>query len=262
MTLVKICGNRTPEDVLAAADAGANFVGMVFAESKRQVTIAQAQAMVRALGAPLAEHEFSIPPPAQAHAREEIEPWFHHGADVIDSYLDVKRPLTVGVFADQPINEVNEIAEEVGLDLVQLSGDENWEDCLLVTKQVIQIVHVSALDSPSEALGHVQPGFAIALGLDSAHGAYRGGSGEVFDWEIARAIAGRIPIMLAGGLNPENVAQAIEVVEPWIVDVSSGTETDGVKDHDRINAFVASVVASDEQADWAHCGRQPPEEIP
>jgi phosphoribosylanthranilate isomerase len=247
MTLIKICGNRTPEDVLAAADAGADFVGMIFAESRRQVTIDEAQAMVRALSAPLAQHEFDIPPPAQAHAREEIEPWFHHGADVVDAYLDVKRPLTVGVFADQPINEVNEISEEVGLDLVQLSGDESWENCLLVTKQVIQIVHVSALDSPSDALGQVQSGFAIALGLDSAHGAYRGGSGEVFDWEVARAIAGRIPIMLMGGLTPENVGEAIAAVEPWIVDVASGTETDGVKDHDRVRTFIAAVVAADEQ---------------
>ena len=248
MTLVKICGNRTPEDVLAAADAGADFVGMIFAESRRQVTIDEAQAMVRALGPSLAEHEFSIPPPAQAHAREEIDPWFHHGANVVDAYLDVKRPLTVGVFADQPINEVNEIAEEVGLDLVQLSGDESWDDCLLVTKQVIQIVHVSPIDSPSDSFQHVQPGFAIALGLDSAHGPYRGGSGQTFDWEVARAVADRIPIMLMGGLTPENVGEAIETVEPWIVDVASGTETDGVKDHDRVRAFVAAVVTADEQA--------------
>lgn len=247
MTLIKICGNRTPEDVIAAADAGADFVGMVFAPSSRQVSIDEAQAMVRALGAPLADHEFSVPPPAQSHAREEIAPWFHHGADVIEAYLDVKRPLTVGIFADQPIEEVNEIAEEVGLDLVQLSGDESWEDCLRVTRQVIQIVHVSALDSPSDALNHVQPGFAIALGLDSAHGPYRGGSGETFDWEVARAIADRIPIMLAGGLNPENVGEAIATVEPWIVDVSSGTEADGVKDHDRVRAFVAAVIEADEE---------------
>jgi len=248
MTLIKICGNRTPEDVLAAADAGADFVGMIFAESHRQVTVEEGQAMVRALGAPLADHEFAIPPPAQAHAREEIEPWFHHGADVVDAYLDVKRPLTVGVFADQSIDEVNEIAEEVGLDLVQLSGDESWEDCLRVTRQVIQIVHISPLDSPSDAFNHVQPGFAIALGLDSAHGPYRGGSGQTFDWEVARAVARRIPIMLMGGLTPENVGEAIATVDPWIVDVSSGTETDGVKDHDRVRAFVAAVIEADEQA--------------
>lgn len=247
MTLVKICGNRTPADVIAAADAGADFVGIVFAESKRQVDVEEAQAMVRALGAPLAEHELAMPPPAQPHAREEIEPWFRHGAEVVEAYLEAKRPLTVGVFADQPIDEVNELAEEAGVDLVQLSGDERWEDCLLVTRQVIQIVHVSPLDSPSDPFEGVQPGFAIALGFDAAHGQYRGGSGRTFDWEVARLVADRIPIMLAGGLTSENVGEAITAVEPWIVDVSSGTETDGVKDHDRVRAFVNAVRRADER---------------
>ena len=247
MTLVKICGNRTPEDVLASAEAGADFVGLNFAESSRHVSIDEAQAMVRALGAPLAEHELTLPPPAQPRAREEIEPWFRHGAEVVEAYLEAKCPLTVGIFADQPIDEVNEIAEEVGVDLVQLSGDESWEDCLLVTRQVIQIVHVSPLDSPSDPFEDVQPGFAIALGLDSAHGPYRGGSGRPFDWEVARRVAERIPIMLAGGLDPNNVIEAIHTVEPWIVDVASGVETDGAKDHDKIRAFVDAVRRADEQ---------------
>jgi len=247
MTLVKICGNRTPDDVLAAADAGADFVGMIFAESSRHVTVDQAQAMVRALGAPLAEHELALPPPAQPRAREEIESWFRHGAEVVEAYLEAKRPLTVGVFADQSIDEVNEIAEEVGVDLVQLSGDESWEDCLLVTRQVIQIVHVSPLDSPSDPFEAVQPGFSIALGLDSAHGPYRGGSGRPFDWKVARRVADRIPMMLMGGLSPDNVIEAIRTVEPWIVDVASGTETDGEKDYDKVNAFVEAVQRADEQ---------------
>ena len=88
-----------------------------------------------------------------------------------------KRPLIVGLFADQSIEEVNEIALEAEVDLVQLSGDEAWDDCLLVARQVIQVVHVSPLDSPSDPLKFVEPGFAIALMLDSAHGPYRGGSG-------------------------------------------------------------------------------------
>ncbi len=247
MTLVKICGNRTPEDVLAAAEAGADFVGMIFAESSRQVSVDQAQAMVRALGAPLAEHEFVIPPPAQPHVREEIEPWFRHGADVVERYLEAKRPLTVGVFADQPIDEVNEIAEEVGVDLVQLSGDESWEDCLLVTRQVFQVAHVSPLDSPSDPFENVQPGFAIALGLDSAHGPFRGGTGRTFDWEVARRVSDRIPMMLMGGLNPENVAEAIEAVEPWVVDVASGTEVNGRKDHYRVQQFIEAARAADDR---------------
>ena len=245
MTLVKICGNRSAEDVVAAAEAGADLVGMIFARSERQVTIEQAQSMVRALGLPLAGHEMVLPPPAAPHAREEVGSWFRHGAQVVAAYLGVKRPLTVGVFADQPIDEVNQIAWEVGLDLVQLSGDERWEDCLIVTKQVIQVVHVSPLDSPSDPFSTVQPGFAIALGLDSAHGPYRGGSGQPFDWEVARATAAEIPIMLMGGLSPDNVGEAIARVEPWIVDVASGTETDGEKDYAKVGAFLEAVRRAD-----------------
>ena len=238
MTLVKICGNRTPADVIAAAEAGADFVGMIFAASSRHVDIDEAQAMVRALGRPLSEHEFVLPPPAQPHVREEVGEWFRHGSEVVNAYLEVKRPLTVGVFADQPIDEVNEIVEEAGVDLVQLSGDETWEDCLLVTKQVIQVVHVSPLDSPSDPLALIEPGFALALMLDAAHGPYRGGGGRAFDWEVARLVAERVPLLLAGGLNPENVREAIERVRPWAVDVASGTETDRRKDYERVRAFV------------------------
>ena len=238
MTLVKICGNRTPDDVLLAADAGADLVGIIFAESPRRVDAQQARAMVRALGRPLAEHEFDWPPPAHPRAREEVGEWFRHGAEVVESYLSVKRPLTVGVFADQPIDEVNELAEEAGVDLVQLSGDESWEDCLRVTRQVIQVVHVSPIDSPSDPFEAVEPGFALAIMLDAAHGAYRGGSGRPFDWEVARRVAERVPLVLAGGLRPDNVAEAVAQVRPWMVDVASGTERDGAKDPDLVRAFV------------------------
>ena len=248
MTLVKICGNRTPDDVLAAAAAGADFVGMVFAPSSRRIDVAEAQSMVRALGTPLHEHEMRVPPPAQPHVRERLHEWFRHGARVLEDHLNVKRPLTVGVFADQPVTEVNEMALESGIDLVQLSGDESWEECLLVARPVIQAVHVSPLDSPSDPMEQVQPGFAIALLLDSAHGPYRGGSGQTFDWDVARDVARQIPLMLAGGLTSENVAEAIERVHPWALDVSSGTERDGRKDYDLVRAFVRDAKAAGEAA--------------
>ncbi len=245
MTLVKICGNRTPEDVIAAAQAGADFVGMIFAASSRHIEIEDAQAMVRALGGPLRAHEFTLPPPSFGRVREEVGPWFHHGTQVVGAYLEAKRPLTVGVFADQPIDEVNAIAEEAGVDLVQLSGDETWEDCLLVTKQVIQVVHVGQVDSPSDFLDRVEPGFSLALMLDAAHGQYRGGSGQVFDWDVARGVSSRVPMMLAGGLTPQNVGDAIRRVRPWAVDTSSGTESNGRKDYDRVRAFVEAVRTAD-----------------
>ncbi len=245
MTFVKICGNRTPADVLAAAEAGADFVGIMFAKSTRRVDAEEAYDMVRALGRPLAQHEFVTPPPSQPHVREEVSEWFRHGSQVLESYLRIKRPLTVGVFADQPIEQVNEIAEEAGIDLVQLSGDETWDDCLLVARQVIQVVHVSPLDSVMDPMATVQPGFAIALMLDSAHGPYRGGTGRAFRWEIAQELSARVPMILAGGLTPENVGDAIRTVHPWAVDVSSGTERDGRKDHDLVRAFVRAVRDAD-----------------
>ncbi len=240
MIRVKICGNRTPEDVLAAAEAGADFVGMVFARSKRQVNAQQANAMVRALGEPLAAHPLMVPPPAQPHVREESRAWFRHGSHLLETYLESKRPLTVGVFADQSIDEVNAIVEEAGVDLVQLSGDESWDDCLLLTRQVIQVVHISPVDSPSDPMEFVEPGFAVSLMLDAAHGSYRGGTGRPFDWEVAVRVAEQIPIMLAGGLTPENVGEAIVRVRPWAVDVSSGVERAGSKDHVRVRDFVSA----------------------
>lgn len=245
MTFVKICGNRTPADVIAAAEAGADFVGMVFAESRRKVDTQEAYDMVRALGRPLAEHEFLTPPPAQPHVREEVGEWFRHGSRVLEAYLEVKRPLTVGVFADQSFEEINEIVEECGIDLVQLSGDEPWDDCLMIARQTIQVVHISPLDSPSDPMALVEPGFAIALMLDSAHGQYRGGSGQTFDWEVAQQISSRMPMLLAGGLTPDNVAEVVRTVRPWAVDVSSGTETDGKKDYDRVRAFITAVREAD-----------------
>jgi len=247
VTFIKICGNRTPEDILAVAEAGADFAGINFARSSRHVDAEEASAMVRALGEPLARHEMKLPPPAQPHVREELGPWFRHGAEVLEAYLHAKRPLTVGIFADQPIDEVNELAEQAEVDLVQLSGDETWEDCLLVTKQVIQVVHVSPIDSPSDPMENVQPGFALALMLDAAHGPYRGGGGKPFDWEVARRVAERVPVMLAGGLTPENVGEAIRRVRPWCVDVATGVETDGRKDYDKVRAFVDAVRRTDEE---------------
>ncbi|MQC18736.1 MAG: phosphoribosylanthranilate isomerase [Chloroflexi bacterium] len=245
MTLVKICGNRTPEDVLAAAEAGADFVGMMFAASKRQVDVEQARAMVRALGAPLEDRAYEPPPPATPGEREDLGAWFRHGADVVERYIAAKRPLTVGVFADQPIEYVNEVADQVGVDLVQLSGDETWEDCLRITRPVIQVAHISPLDAPADVFTLVQPGFALALMLDSAHGPYRGGTGVTFDWTVASELAARMPMILAGGLNPENVEDAVRTVRPWVVDVASGTETDGKKDHSRVRSFIEIVRAAD-----------------
>ncbi|MBG92443.1 MAG: hypothetical protein CL792_00465 [Chloroflexi bacterium] len=245
MTLVKICGNQTPDDIRFAASVGADFVGIVFAKSNRQVSVTQAHTMMRSLDEPLESNEFSLPPSVLNDNNSDGTSWFDQGALVIENYLKIKKPLTVGVFADQPIEQINEIVEELGIDLVQFSGSESWSDCLLVTKQVIKVVHVNDASTPFEIEEKIKLGFSIGLGLDSSSGKYGGGSGESFDWDIAEHISGKWPIMLSGGLNINNVTEAIHKVSPWMVDVSSGTETDGKKDYVLVEKFINTVHSVD-----------------
>ena len=248
MSRVKICGCMRVEDALAAAEAGADFVGLVFAESRRRLEPDEASDIVRALGAPLSHRELTEPPSAyragEAGTRSTeapapaVEEWFRQGAAALDRLLERKRPLTVGVFAGQDVETVNAIADECGLDLVQLSGGESWQDCLLIARQVIKVVHVEAGAAAANVLGCVEAGTAVACLLDTAsEGAY-GGTGRTMDWTVAREVAARLPIVLAGGLTPENVGEAVRAVGPWGVDVSSGVEMGGQKAAEKIRAFV------------------------
>jgi phosphoribosylanthranilate isomerase len=243
VTRVKICGCMRVEDALAAAEAGADFVGLVFAESRRRLEPDEASDIVRALGEPLSHRELAEPPSLHRAAAPEssaiaVEEWFRQGAAALDRLLERKRPLTVGIFAGQDLETVNAIADECGLDLVQLSGGEPWQECLLIARQVIKVVHVEQGATAGDVLGRIEAGTAIACLLDTAsEGAY-GGSGLAMDWALAREVASRLPIVLAGGLTPENVGEAVGTVRPWGVDVSSGVETGGVKDAEKIRAFV------------------------
>jgi phosphoribosylanthranilate isomerase len=231
------------EDALAAAEVGADFVGLVFAPSRRRLEPDEALDIVRALGEPLSHRELLEPPSLHRAGAAEggpiaVEEWFREGAAALERLLERKRPLSVGVFAGQDVETVNAIADEVGLDLVQLSGGEPWQDCLLIARQVIKVVHVEQGAAAGDVLGRIEAGTAIACLLDTAsEGAY-GGSGRTMDWTLAREVAARLPILLAGGLTPENVAEAVRTVRPWAVDVSSGVETDGAKDAEKIRAFV------------------------
>jgi phosphoribosylanthranilate isomerase len=231
------------EDALAAAEAGADFIGLVFAESRRRLEPDEASEIVRALGEPLSHRELAEPPSLyRAGAPESsaiaAEEWFRQGAAALERLLERKRPLTVGVFAGQDLETVNAVADECGLDLVQLSGGEPWQDCLLIARQVIKVVHVEQGATAADVLGRIEAGTAIACLLDTAsEGAY-GGSGRTMDWSLAREVASRLPIVLAGGLTPENVGEAVRTVLPWAVDVSSGVETDGAKDASKVRAFI------------------------
>ncbi|MCC6383317.1 MAG: phosphoribosylanthranilate isomerase, partial [Dehalococcoidia bacterium] len=148
------------------------------------------------------------------------------------------RPLLVGVFANQSLLEVNDIADAAGLDLVQLSGNESADDARRVERPVIRALHVAPATSAdvllNEAAGLRVAGFLLDTASSQAHG----GTGEPFDWDVARETARRLPFLLAGGLTPENVGTAVAHVDPWGVDVSTGVETAGKKDVEKIRAFI------------------------
>ena len=211
MTKVKICGIKDKACALAAAGAGADFVGLIFAQSRRQITPAQAKEIVDAV-------------------RERAN-----------------TPLVVGVFVNENASEVNKIADFCGLDWVQLSGDESWEYCREIERPIIRAIRVGQRRNSEEILHELElwtdrlSEKAHLFLLDSEVKDRYGGTGIAFDWKLACPLAKRFPLIIAGGLTPDNVAEAIRVVSPWGVDVSSGVEIDGVKDIAKIRAFITVV---------------------
>lgn len=214
MTLIKICGLATVEHALAAAVAGADFIGLVFAPSRRQIRAAHAAEIVRGLR----QH------PAGARVR------------------------VVGLFVNEQPAHINQLVAQCGLDYVQLSGDELPQAMAGIQRPVFKSLRLN--DSPAEAAwlhiaaqaagsGVAAPQMAPWPFLVDAHqpGSY-GGTGTLADWGRAAQLARQRPLLLAGGLNPANVAAAIAQVQPHGVDVSSGVEIEGKKDTARIEAFI------------------------
>jgi phosphoribosylanthranilate isomerase len=215
MTVIKICGIKTEEHALAAAQAGADFIGLVFASSPRQVTPALAEKIVARLK--------------------------KSGSGVI----------VVGVFVNMPAPTVRKIANACRLDWVQVSGEEPWEYCLELNYPVIKAIKISngqAAEPVNQALSRgnkILAGRQHLFLLDTGDPEKRGGTGKIFDWNVARAIAEKYPVIIAGGLKPENVGTAIKLIKPWGVDVSSGVETNGAKDMKKIANFINSVREAD-----------------
>ena len=211
MTKVKVCGLSEIEHALAAGKAGADFLGLVFAPSKRRVSLEKALSLVEAV--------------------HSLRP----------------RPAIVGVFVNSPVQEVNQIADSCQLDLVQLSGDETQEYCQQIERPVIKAIHVSRGWSAEELLAHLEnsqlrPGSRSPIYLlDTLVKHQHGGTGQSFAWEIAREATAKFPVIIAGGLHPKNVDQVVARLRPWGVDVSSGVETDGVKDVEKIRCFIKAV---------------------
>ena len=207
---VKICGIRNLEDALIAAEVGADFIGMVFVpERHRRITPQAAKVIVDGV-----------------------------------RNSDCPTPRIVGLFADQAIEEVAGIVEFCKLDLAQLCGKESVEYAGQTGCDVIKVVHVaesatSEDDAGTGARMKEYSGVGHLVTLDRYVQGIQGGTGKSFDWEVAASLsqAGQ-PFLLAGGLSPENVFEAISMVKPWGVDVSSGVETEGDKDHSKIKEFV------------------------
>ncbi|HEU4759298.1 MAG TPA: phosphoribosylanthranilate isomerase [Dehalococcoidia bacterium] len=229
MTVVKICGISEPGHARAAAALGADFVGIVFAPSRRQVTLGQGKRIAAALG------KGRECPPIRATT------------EAVEAAIGSRRPLLVGVFADQDADTINDIAVECGLDLVQLSGSEPWEMLALLNRPALKCMKVRNGATATEVLAEAEEGArstssgqALVLLDPYVEGSY-GGSGKTLDWQVVAQVAARLPVMLAGGLTPENVSEAVRTVRPWAVDVSSGVETEGVKDVAKIRSFIEAV---------------------
>ncbi|MCK9517500.1 MAG: phosphoribosylanthranilate isomerase [Dehalococcoidia bacterium] len=237
MTLVKICGLRDAETARATKEAGADFIGLNFARSKRRVTPQEAfeiLAVLREGRDPTTPVDFDAPACGEVRGLS----WFGAWSEAIEQSVAAHRPLVVGIFADQPLEEVNDIADAAGLDLVQLSGGEDEAFIRGVRRPVVRALHVAEDTDADALLDTAQEVPTAAILLDTASKQARGGTGETFDWDIAAGAAERLPLFLAGGLHPGNVAEAVERVVPWAVDVASGVETDGKKDIDKIRAFI------------------------
>lgn len=214
MTRVKICGIQKLDDALVAADAGADFIGLVFVPNRRR--------------------------------RLSIE----EARDIVDGLRAAASspPRIAGLFADQPLDEVNHTIEACGLELAQLCGQESLDYCGQVPAQVIKVLHISEAasgDGDIDGLAETVEMYRSAghlVNLDRLVAGLQGGTGQSFDWSIAARLSRRgHSFLLAGGLTPENVTQAIAAAQPWGVDVSTGVETSGVKDPGKIRAFIHKV---------------------
>lgn len=213
---VKICGITNFEDALAAVVAGADLLGFIFyPPSSRSISVEDAQKIV-------------------AQLRQTADPL----------------PQLVGVFVNEPAERVAAILDGCGLDFAQLSGDEVpsmiGDPTSPLYGRAFKVLKPTSLAEAEAEVEWYLPPEAEAMAtyptllLDTYHPTLAGGTGQIMNWTIAASLAEQIPgLMLAGGLTPNNVAEAIRVVRPYAVDVASGVEVSpGRKDHDKVRAFI------------------------
>ncbi len=201
MVRVKVCGITNPEDGAFAAGSGADAIGLVFAESPRRVSVEEAREIAAAL------------------------------PDGV---------LKVGVFVNEEPEEMLRVAREVGLDYAQLHGDEEPETVTILQEAGVKVMKALRVRDEG-SLGALDGYGADLVMLDAWSEKARGGTGERFDWGLAKLLKGRGNIVVSGGLTPENVREAIQFFEPYGVDASSSLEdAPGKKNTERVRRFVSA----------------------
>lgn len=203
--IVKICGLTRPEDAAFAVEVGADWLGLNFwPRSRRFIQRSQAAEV--------------------AAAARQVRP------DVV----------LVGIFVDQPADEVAELVDAIGLDHAQLHGDETPDYLRLLGRSAVKAIPLTGPADLDRLLGYSCSTFLVDTPCPG-----RGGSGELGDWALARSAAAQHRVLLAGGLTPENVAAAIAAVAPFGVDAASGVESaPGRKEAGLVERFVSAAKAA------------------
>ena len=213
---VKMCGISKVETIPAVVEAKPGYMGLVFAPSKRQVTVDQAKILVEELH--------------RGYAKK-------YGSDTEHDKNDTIK--TVGVFVNETVDNLVTIANEANLDAVQLHGDEDEAFIQSLKERTnVEVWKAVQIRSAADAEAWIDSSADMLL-FDAYHKDERGCTGEVFDWSSLDAF--ERPFMLAGGIDSTNVARAIRTVRPYGIDISSGIETNGVKDDEKITAFTKIV---------------------
>ena len=213
---VKMCGISKVETIPAVVEAKPDYMGLVFAPSKRQVTVDQAKILVEELH--------------RGYAKK-------YGSDTEHDKNDTIK--TVGVFVNETVDNLVTIANEANLDAVQLHGDEDEAFIQSLKERTnVEVWKAIQIRTAADTEKWIDSSADMLL-FDAYHKDERGGTGEVFDWSSLDTF--ERPFMLAGGIDSTNVARAIRTVRPYGIDISSGIETNGVKDDEKITAFIKIV---------------------
>ena len=225
---IKMCGISKVETIPALVEAKPDYMGLVFAPSKRQVTVEQAKTLVDELHKQYANRYNRD---AEQYSNDVVQDRAVIGA-VQEHQESIK---TVGVFVNETVENLLKIVEKVKLDVIQLHGDEDESFIQSLKEQSnVEVWKAVQIRSAADAEKWIDSSADMLL-FDAYHKDEWGGTGEVFDWSSLDEF--ERPFMLAGGIDSTNVARAIRTVRPYGIDISSGIETDGVKDNEKIKAF-------------------------